>query len=310
MTATRESIREAFIAEGFSHIVDDLEPLMKDAIAIIGEIKQDDQEIPVGASKLGGAPDLPPNEQWPYWKVGEPLSFICQLNLAEVAKHDVQQVLPASGMFYLFCDAEDPEGIFPFLFSEGFSQDRDHWKLIYFDGDFSELRRLPVPHELSQKEYFASSRITFQSHVTISSWHSDLPCGRHLVGTVEILDPEDVLFEHLERVYDQIRPNRVHQLLGHPTEIHQIDMRIECQLASHGKRPYRYKDDPESMQLLTGIDEWRLLLQIDSTEGYSEYPCGDGGMCWADGGIIYLWMREQDLMAKKFENAWLTLQCT
>lgn len=310
MTATREGIREAFIAEGFSHIVDDLEPLMKDAIAIIGEIREDDQEIPVGASKLGGAPDLPPNEQWPYWKEGEPLSFICQLNLAEVAKHDVYKVLPTSGMLYFFCDAEDDQGVPPV----GLPQDKGRWKFIYFDGDFLELRRLPVPPELLQytgnyhDAYFAPHEVTFQPHVTIPSWHTH---GRkHSIGSIEIADNKDVLFEHLERVHDQIEPNPAHQLLGDPTEIHPIDMRIECQLASHGRDPWNYKNDSQSMELLTGIDEWRLLLQIDSTKGYSGEFGVAGGMCWADGGIIYLWMREQDLMARKFENAWLTLQCT
>ncbi|MCQ3931963.1 MAG: hypothetical protein DPW16_16040 [Chloroflexi bacterium] len=305
MTATRESIREAFIAEGFSHIVDDLEPLMKDAIAIIGEIKQDDHEIPVGASKLGGAPDLPPNEQWPYWKVGEPLSFICQLNLAEATQHDAQKVLPTSGMLYFFCDVRDNRGVPP----TGGLDDKGRWKFIYCNGDFSELRHSPFPQELSHKEIFAPYAVTFQQHVTIPSWHSDL--RRHLVGTVEILDPEDVLFEHLERVYDQIEPNPAHQLLGHPTEIQPTDMRIMCQYAWDGKRIHGYEGDPQSnKELLTRTDEWRMLLQVDSTKGYSGEFGVEGGMCWADGGIIYLWMRDQDLIAGKFENAWLVLQDT
>ncbi|UDQ99492.1 DUF1963 domain-containing protein [Lentisphaerota bacterium WC36G] len=32
-------------------------------------------------------------------------------------------------------------------------------------------------------------------------------------------------------------------------------------------------------------------------------------MCWGDSGMIYFWIRKQDLKARNFENVWLHLQC-
>ncbi|MBI5928873.1 MAG: DUF1963 domain-containing protein [Chloroflexi bacterium] len=314
--ATKEQIREAFIAEGFSSIVDDLEPLMKDAIGIIGEIKQDDQEIPVGASKLGGAPDLPSNEQWPYWQDGEPLSFICQLNLAEVTQHDVQQVLPTSGMLYFFCDAQDERGVPPV----GLPEEQGRWKVIYFDGDLSTLKRTPLPQEWVHhddlgldEDYFAPHAVSFYYQATIPSLY--IHREKYSIGPIDIMDStdkaeSDALFDKLDNMYQQILLNPSHQLLGHPNEIQENDMRIGCQLASQGRDPWYHPDDAESAEFMAGLEQWRLFLQIDSTKGYTGQFGVAGGMCWADGGIIYLWIREQDLRSKKFENAWLALEST
>jgi len=30
---------------------------------------------------------------------------------------------------------------------------------------------------------------------------------------------------------------------------------------------------------------------------------------WGDGGALYVWIRRQDLAARKFEKAWTILQC-
>lgn len=65
------------------------------------------QDIPVGASKLGGRADLPPGEPWPS-RDGRPLSFVVQVDLATV---DTAGVLPADGLLSFFYDAvEQPWG--------------------------------------------------------------------------------------------------------------------------------------------------------------------------------------------------------
>ena len=49
----------------------------------------DDQQIPIGASKFGGSPDLPRNEPWPVnEQTGEPLHFIAQINFSEVSEFE------------------------------------------------------------------------------------------------------------------------------------------------------------------------------------------------------------------------------
>ena len=51
-----------------------------------------------------------------------------------------------------------------------------------------------------------------------------------------------------------------------------------------------------------GAVDWELLLQIDTDE---EGP----GWMWGDVGRLYFWLRSEDLVAQRFENAWLVLQC-
>jgi uncharacterized protein YwqG len=55
-------------------------------------------------------------------------------------------------------------------------------------------------------------------------------------------------------------------------------------------------------QLRSGAADWRLLLQVDSEE--------HAGMVWGDAGRLYYWMRTQDLVARRFDQAWLVLQCS
>lgn len=62
-----------------------------------------DGEHRLGASRLGGQPDLPSSMPWPD-AAGDALRFIIQVNLAEVAALDSQHRLPPSGLLSLFAD--------------------------------------------------------------------------------------------------------------------------------------------------------------------------------------------------------------
>lgn len=91
-------------------------------------------------------------------------------------------------------------------------------------------------------------------------------------------------------------------MLGWPDEI-QGPMELECQLVSRGLYcgdPSGYRD-PRAEELSAGATEWRLLLQLDSDDRAE--------MMWGDGGRLYFWMREQDLVDRRFESAWAVLQC-
>src|SRR5579859_6821471 len=48
--------------------------------------KSSEAKIPLGASKIGGRPDLPKGAEWPAYRDGKPLAFLAQIDLKEIAK--------------------------------------------------------------------------------------------------------------------------------------------------------------------------------------------------------------------------------
>ena len=62
-----------------------------------------DGELALGATKIGGQPDLPQGAAWPDWR-GAPLNFLAQIRLADIAAHDPDGELPHEGMLSFFFD--------------------------------------------------------------------------------------------------------------------------------------------------------------------------------------------------------------
>lgn len=102
------------------------------------------ENIPVGASKMGGLPDLPPGVNYPereryidehdkYFKNFK-LPLICQLNLADLAQFDIKDGLPKTGMLYIFWDGGDPD-----YFKKKYNV--HPLRAYYWNGDISTLTR-------------------------------------------------------------------------------------------------------------------------------------------------------------------------
>src|SRR5690349_170759 len=84
------------------------------SIRLVAQHPEVGEEARVGGCRIGGAPDLPQGTEWPRLSAdarrlaepgapsGEPLSFLLQVNLAETAFADREQLLPKSGMLYFF----------------------------------------------------------------------------------------------------------------------------------------------------------------------------------------------------------------
>jgi len=66
-----------------------------------GATNEDD--IPVGASKIGGRPDLPAGFSWPGTQ-----SFVLQLDLSKLPPEVIDLDLPREGLLLFFADAQEP----------------------------------------------------------------------------------------------------------------------------------------------------------------------------------------------------------
>jgi uncharacterized protein YwqG len=80
-------------------------------------------------------------------------------------------------------------------------------------------------------------------------------------------------------------------------------MQLEAQLVSNGLYcgdPSGY-NDPKAKELEAGADDWLLLLQLDSDD--------HADLMWGDVGMLYYWIRTDDLINRRFRRSWMTLQC-
>jgi uncharacterized protein YwqG len=133
---TLDEIREALRDAGLERLADVAERLTLPAIRIEPTMVDEDT-IPIGASKFGGRPDLPPDFIWPEWK-GTGLTFLAQFQLSELVSYDVERLLPNDGMLYFFYEVEaQPWG--------GEPPDRGVWQVMFYDGAPAVLERRSSP---------------------------------------------------------------------------------------------------------------------------------------------------------------------
>ena len=131
-------------------------------------VKASEKGLPVGASKLGGRPDMPLATKWPKFD-GKPLAFLGQFNLADLQLSPVARDLPATGVFSAFCRYEEEEG------NDDFP--KGSWRLFYFP-NASALVRCELDAELPDGSWFPSCRLSYTEILTIpdkeSPWEREL----------------------------------------------------------------------------------------------------------------------------------------
>jgi uncharacterized protein YwqG len=236
-------------------------------------------------SKIGDMPCVPEAFEWPEWN-GKPLAFLMQLRFSEINPQGLLPHLPASGLLYVFYDAEQS--------TWGFDpKDRGSWRVLFFEeGGALQERRCPKELEtLCKLKYIAAKLIDTYP-----------PAG---VEQVEALwdgddDREEAYCDLRSGVYEEMP---AHHLGGYPDPIQSEDMDLECQLASNGLYcgdESGYKDK-RAAALAEGRSDWTLLLQIDSDD--------DAEVMWGDCGALYFWIRKDDLAARNFDDVWMILQC-
>jgi uncharacterized protein YwqG len=273
---------------GLSRISGTIEGCIKDSL-ILKTKRVDDNAIPLGKTKMGGAPDLPLELEWPTWH-GEPLSFIAQVNLAELPHSDFLNVLPSSGTLYFFYAAKQGT-------SGGDPKDKGSWRVLF--EDVSDLYRRQLPESLSEECQYLSCSVEILHSITIPNGYPPP------IKNVTLSDDEDTHYiDFSMAVGKALRGPDVgkHRILGHPDRI-QGDMQVECQLLSNG---LNFEDgidldDPKVVALTADAERWELLLQVDT-----DY---EAGMQWCGTGTLYFWIPRDELDRRNFEATWMLMQC-
>lgn len=139
--------RDKLEANGLAEYIAPFSELTKPGFAL--EKEDAAGTLAPGASKFGGAPDLPPDVEIPS-KEGKPLTLIAQINLSDAALAGDVHPLPGTGVLSFFYDTEEqPWG--------GEEDDRKGWKVLYYE-DPAALERREVPEDVMLPEFVASFR--------------------------------------------------------------------------------------------------------------------------------------------------------
>lgn len=240
-------------------------------------------------SRVGGVPDLPAGMAWPR-RGPDALGFIAQIDLADVARLYPASPLPRAGLLSFFYDARQQ----PWGYA---AEHRGAWRVVHVEA--SGTYPATPPHDLPAEARFEPLVVSLVPEMKLPTLASEA------VASLELRDRERLGYSALLGDVEQAQRDGgepPHRLLGHPDPI-QGEMEGEVQLVANGidaDGPEAY-DSPEAKRLLREGGGWRLLLQVSSDPRT--------GMVWGDDGRLYVWMREADVAARRWSDAWLFLQC-
>jgi uncharacterized protein (TIGR02996 family) len=177
-------------------------------------VRTADKKIPVGASKLGGLPDLPIGVVWPTHD-DEPLSFLGQFNFAELSQSVVCRELPTAGWLSVFCMYSDEDG------NDDFP--KGTWQMLHFPAGANLTRAASGPETT-----FRSGRLTFTETLTLPEESSPY---RKEIGLGKDEEAWDEYQEHVAGFRGG------HQILGYPGSIQSsvLDKKTERHLLTIGQ---------------------------------------------------------------------------
>jgi uncharacterized protein YwqG len=200
-----------------------------------------------------------------------PLHFFAMIRLNELppGTHDIG--LPDRGTLLFFYDvATSPAGYIP--------QSRGSARVILVREDETLVAAAP-PDDV--RTDFAPSRLSFESEYTLPQ----------VLGYTYKTPYGDLLEKFSgEPPY--------HRIGGNPEEV-QNGLFRACQLAFNNVEAGTPEalSMPEVQELALGAADWRLLLQLDTDD--------DGpGWMFGDSGTLYFCIRNDDLLAERFEHIW------
>jgi len=272
-------IQKSLKAFGLEKYTDQVLPLVRDSIVLHIEPRII-SAFQHGQSRFGGTPDLEESIDWPKNELGEPLSFVAQLNCEEISVFDKSGLLPKTGLLSFFYCAEQH--------AWGFEPDNYHRFKVMFTENTAALTRRGFPGNLEENARFYPNMIIPESSLSLPSFDDEL---------IEQLFEDDDRTKYIDLV-----TGYQSQLLGYADNI-QGTMELDCHLMSQGITHLEWSESDAKENSLEGKDDWILLFQVNSEEEKAN-------MMWGADGMLYFWIRKQDLAARNFEKVWCILQCT
>ena len=250
------------------------------------------------ASKIGGKPFLPADFSWPVFAqkdegVERPLAFLCQVNLAEVPLPEGENRLPARGMLSFFYECES--------FCGGFDPEDEGGARVFYFEDLTDFVATALPEALDEAYRMPEIQLGFRRENSYPGFEefcvlSDLDCT---------WNEYDAALESLG--VDTQENSEKHKLLGY-ADLIQGEILSECEMVKRGlycgdAESYQNTPKDELADIRRQAREWTLLLQLGTiAKDEFEWMFGDCGM-------IYYYIKKEDLAQKRFEKGWFSVQC-
>lgn len=293
-----------------------------------------EDELPLGAPKLGGNPDLPQGFAWPH-RGDKPLTFIAQFKLSEVHNplpeapdpslpqqltlwdmdtipsapiQHTQDILPEQGMLYFFYDTDE-------IIWGDYTQ-RDGWYVHWIADEYELLQRKQHPtfqgiwnsiNALPPHDVRFIQRLVLPSGAAINI-NDLMMLFTDLDG--EPMHPSWYEENYWEMVYANYPryPEPRHWIYGYPLPI-QGEVERYCAVDSQQLKYERVLDTYVYRQIGGRIvdmkketNKWHFLFQIDTDYNLN--------VMWGDGGTLYVCIPKDSLAARRFEDCWTVMQCS
>ena len=347
---SRPELEGALREAGLGEWAPELARLARHCIILVPGPIAEAADAPLGASRLGGEPDIPPSVDWPLrppfhptwegigaspmpgrvllgrrhwlhrlfrtqrWKQALegwerarqaetnvrnrawPLSFIAQINFAELCAAHALDGFPPAGLLLLFCD--------PFDWPWGESEDQARAQAIFIEPSAEPLERKPAPQEFDAPEAreLMPRGFVFKPRILRpSAWLLPPPDGSREFLALRAQEPgawasEGPAFSAYHQFWSDLYARHPETFGAQGDMIHKvggtafsIQQPVEVAVA-------RFAGDAPDR-----ADDWQLILQIDSDI--------EADMEWGDVGRLYLCARKHDLVARRFDRCWMIMQC-
>jgi uncharacterized protein YwqG len=293
MDGSLDALRAGLESAGLAHHADALLALARPSIRLGSSPVASEDEIAIGASKLGGRPDVPAGFVWPRHH-GVPLAFVAQIDLATVTAFDPERLLPEAGLLSFFIHpneyggAEDPD-------------ERTDWRLMHLESDAPLVRQERPDDDLPDDDWWEGKTRYAATPLLPGPVYSLPPLDSAEGKDIQLDDSSQdaELWLYLELRWED---PPAHKLLGYPRQS-QGDIQLWCQVESHGL-DWRTDGAPNPEVAEVGLEagRWRLLLQVDSDR--------HAGMSWCGDDTLYYMIREEDLRARRWDQTWVVIECS
>jgi uncharacterized protein (TIGR02996 family) len=234
-------LAKAFAGNALPDLIEPVLRLARPALRL-EKVEQADADIPVGASKVGGAPDLPAETPWPAGQECRAIynqdtagakrlaGFLAQVNLAEIAHTQAARDLPHDGVLSFFC----------FQDIERDNPDRIGARVMLLPGPAKLLRAGPPKKLSAGNTPMPAARLVF--HETLDLPEADGPWA-DVLQSAPFRDSDEV-----DGVLERFRLQNFENMLGYAR-------------ATTGGDPTPNKESRHLILLENSVD-CRLHLQI------------------------------------------------